>query len=73
MATHSSTLAWGIPWTKEPGGLRFMGHKESDVTEQLHFTFSAVISHAFWGYTLCLRLINRLKVGIFKLNLVVRY
>ena len=25
MATHSSTLAWGIPWTEEPGGLRSMG------------------------------------------------
>ena len=25
MATHSSTLAWKIPWTEEPGGLRFMG------------------------------------------------
>ena len=25
MATHSSTLAWKIPWTKEPGGLQSMG------------------------------------------------
>ena len=25
MATHSSTLAWRIPWTKEPGGLQFIG------------------------------------------------
>ena len=25
MATHSSTLAWKIPWTEEPGGLRSMG------------------------------------------------
>ena len=25
MATHSSTLAWGIPWTKEPGWLQSMG------------------------------------------------
>ena len=25
MATHSSTLAWEIPWTEEPGGLQFMG------------------------------------------------
>ena len=25
MATHSSTLAWRIPWTEEPGGLRSMG------------------------------------------------
>jgi len=25
MATHSSTLAWKIPWTEEPCGLQFMG------------------------------------------------
>ena len=25
MATNSSILAWEIPWTKEPGGLQFMG------------------------------------------------
>ena len=25
MATHSSILAWGISWTEEPGGLKFMG------------------------------------------------
>ena len=25
MATHSSTLAWEIPWTEEPGGLLSMG------------------------------------------------
>ena len=24
MANHSSTLAWGIPWTEEPGGLQSM-------------------------------------------------
>ena len=33
MATHSSILAWEIPWTEEPDGL--WGHKESDTTEQL--------------------------------------
>ena len=27
MATHSSIIAWRIPWTGEPGGLQFMGHK----------------------------------------------
>ena len=37
MATHSSILAWGIPWTEELGGLQSTGHKESDMTEQLHF------------------------------------
>ena len=25
MATHSSILAWKIPWTKKPGGLQSMG------------------------------------------------
>ena len=32
MATHSNILAWKIPWTEEPGGLQFMGHKESHTT-----------------------------------------
>ena len=35
MATHSSILAWRIPWTGEPGELHPWGHKESDTTEQL--------------------------------------
>ena len=33
MATHSSMLAWKIPWTEEPGRLQSMGHKESDTTD----------------------------------------
>ena len=33
MATHSSILAWRIPWTEEPGGLQSIGGKESDTTE----------------------------------------
>jgi len=37
MATHSSTLACKILWTKEPGRLQSMGCKELDITEQLHF------------------------------------
>ena len=32
MATHSSILAWRIPWTKEPGGLQSIG-PQSDSTE----------------------------------------
>ena len=36
MATHSSVLAWKIPWTEESGGLYSpWGPKESDTTEQL--------------------------------------
>ena len=35
MATHSSILAWRIPWTEEPGGLSPWGREESDVTGRL--------------------------------------
>ena len=35
MATHSSMLAWKIPWTQESGRLQSMGSKESDMTERL--------------------------------------
>ena len=38
MATHSSTLAWKIPWTEEPDPSPW-GREESDTTEQLHFHF----------------------------------
>ena len=37
MATHSSNLAWKIPWTEEPGGYSPWDRKESDTTERLHF------------------------------------
>ena len=37
IATHSSVLAWRIPWTEEPSGLQSMGLKELDTTERLHF------------------------------------
>ena len=33
MATHSSILAWRIPWTEEPGGLQSLGLQESDMIE----------------------------------------
>ena len=32
MATHSSTLAWKIPWTEVPGGLQSMALQESGMT-----------------------------------------
>ena len=39
ITTHSSILAWRIPWTEELGRLQFVGRKESDTTERLHFYF----------------------------------
>ena len=32
MATHSSILAWRIPWKEEPDRLQSMGSQESDMT-----------------------------------------
>ena len=39
MATHSSTLAWKIPWTEEPDGLQSMGSLRvgHDFTFTFHF------------------------------------
>ena len=37
MATHSSILAWEIPWSEEPGGLQSM-RSQTDMTEQLTHT-----------------------------------
>ena len=41
MAPHSSTIAWKIPWTEEPGRLSPWGCKESDTTERLHLVGAA--------------------------------
>ena len=35
IATHSSILAWRMPWTEEAGGLQSMESQESDMTERL--------------------------------------
>ena len=44
MAPHSSTLAWKIPWTEEPGGLQSMGSQRVNTTERLpcHFSLSCI-------------------------------
>ena len=42
MATQSSTLAWKIPWTEEPGRLQSVGSKRVGHAEQLHFSLSCI-------------------------------
>ena len=41
IATHSSILAWEIPWTEEAGGQQSMGSQESDMTERINHHMSA--------------------------------
>ena len=38
-ATHSSILAWRIPWTEEPGGLQSMGSQSGTQLSTFHFHF----------------------------------
>ena len=53
MATHSSNLAWKIPWMEEPGRYSPWGRKELDMTERLHFHFISgeLRSHIQLGHT----------------------
>ena len=46
MATHSSILAWRIPWTEESGGVfSSWSHKNSDTTEQLNTYTNTMIQY----------------------------
>ena len=49
MATHSSTLAWKIPWTEEPGGLQSMG------SQKRHDLATKTNSHQLAGALVCSR------------------
>ena len=40
MATHSSILAWRIPWTEEPGGLQSTGSQSQTGLSDFPFTFT---------------------------------
>ena len=54
MVTHSSILAWRIPWTEEPGGLQSTGSQRvgHDWATSLHFSLLAILwNSAFkWVY-----------------------
>ena len=56
-ATHSSILAWRIPWTEEP-----WGHKESDTTEWWILSLSKFSE----GFLILLRSGQRLELTIFQ-------
>ena len=45
MATHSSVLAWRIPWTEEPGGLQSTGLQSQTRLSDFHFTSNHVYFH----------------------------
>ena len=52
MALHSSTLAWKIPWTEEPGGLQPMGSLKSRTRlSDFNFTFTFMHWRRRWRPT----------------------
>ena len=48
MASHSSTLAWRIPWMEEPGGLQTMGLQRVRRDFTFTFTFNGASQVAQW-------------------------
>ena len=42
MVTHSSTLAWKIPWIEEPGGLQSMGSQSQTQLSNLYFLLNII-------------------------------
>ena len=63
MATHSSILAWIIPWTEETGRLQSMGRKESDTTERL-----TLLLHFFFFNVYHYQLLLKKKTGCMQNN-----
>ena len=50
MAAHSSMLAWGIPWTEEPGGLQSMGSERVSHDLAPHTHSGDLRSGRCWTY-----------------------
>ena len=60
MAAHSSILAWRIPWTEEPGGLKSIGShrvEQTEATEHTHANAGVTFHH------LCHSLLGNSKSG----------
>ena len=57
MATHSSFLAWEIPWTEESGRLQSMGHKNQTQVKQLSTIHNKVMMWYLTVVVICISLI----------------
>ena len=54
MATHSSTLAWKVPWMEEPGGLQSMGSRR--VRHDWSDLAAAAVAYHLWYFELLSRI-----------------
>ena len=65
MAPHSSTFAWKIPWTEDPGRLQFMGLQRVGHDSSLHFTSTIQLYNSY--YLLALKRMKQICVCYEKL------
>ena len=81
MATHSSILAWEIPWAEEPGGKQSTGlqkikhdiatkqHNNNHVTETEEYKLHVIRGVVFYyTYILCAFLGSAVCVGVFNMD-----
>ena len=52
VTTHSSTLAWKIPWTEESGQLQSMGLQRVDLATSLHFMIFLTVTYRCESWTI---------------------
>ena len=66
MATHSSILAWRIPWTEEPGGLQSMGSQKvgHDSVTFIFTLFHRVKSCHCYQYSLYINRVHGSKLSL---------
>ena len=69
MATHSSILAWRIPWTEEPGGLQSMGSQSQiQLSDYQHFHFHDYLMSQGKGEKVLVKLEESKYPGRFQWN-----
>ena len=69
MATHSSILAWRIPWTEELAGYSPQGHKESVTTGQLTLSHTYVQFSKSYNCVCVDYHVNQASVKLLKINM----
>ena len=65
MATHSSTLAWKIPWTEEPGRLQYMGLAKSILYSVLYVKFERSFKNSYSKFYVSIPMLLRQLHNIF--------
>ena len=69
MATHSSILAWEIPWTEGLGKVQPMGSQELDMTQQLNHQTNRCVVASHCGFNFTFLMILNMFICLFKIHM----